>query len=193
MNRAPSITVVRQRFARSAERETLAETELSQTNCDDCQPPQETDVPATLSILFAQRQAARQVAFSSAPVPGKIVLISPDDQAATSGVSTEPLAVLLDSEIAAGKWRGWLVGRDPGYACEWDLILGPEDEPRDPSCQVVQCGTLSLWWLNMQIEVWLCFRQTVWLSYVRYRRTSHNRRCPSPLTTIAWESFWQGN
>ena len=138
MNHTPPLAIIRQRFVSTPEYEKLAEAELSQTNCNDCQSASEADVSATVAALFAQRQAAQQAAFSSPPRPGLVVRISPDDQTATPGASTEPLAVLLDAEIAVGKWRGWLVGRDPGYACEWDMILGPEDEPRDPLCQVVQ-------------------------------------------------------
>ncbi len=138
MNRNPPITVIRQRFDSATEQEKFAGAELNQRNCSDCQSPAGTDVSVALSQLFSQRQAARDAAFPSAPTPGVIVRISPDYQTTSPRASTETLAVLLDAEITAGKWRGWLVGRDPGYACEWDLILGPEDEPRDPSCQVVQ-------------------------------------------------------
>jgi hypothetical protein len=138
MNRIPPLAIIRQRFVSPTEHETFAETELSQTNCTDCQPPVETDIPTALTTLFAQRQAVQQAGLPSAPRPGVIVRISPNDQAPTPGASAEPLAALIDAEIAVGKWRGWLVGRDPGYACEWDMILGPEDEPRDPLCQVVQ-------------------------------------------------------
>jgi hypothetical protein len=138
MNRIPPLAIIRQRFFSPTEHETFAETELSQTNCTDCQPPVETDIPTALTTLFAQRQAVQQAGLPFAPRPGVIVRISPDDQAPTPGASAEPLAALIDAEIAVGKWRGWLVGRDPGYACVWDLILGPEDEPRDPLCQVIQ-------------------------------------------------------
>ena len=54
-------------------------------------------------------------------------------------LATEPIPVLLDVLEASGKtWRGWIVSRDRDYATCWDLILGPEEENRDPLCEIVQ-------------------------------------------------------
>ena len=35
-------------------------------------------------------------------------------------------------------WWGWMVGSEPDYACEWDFVLGSDDEPRDPLATTVQ-------------------------------------------------------
>ena len=54
-------------------------------------------------------------------------------------LAAEPIPILLDVLEASGKtWRGWIVARDRGYATCWDLILGPEEEDRDPLCEIVQ-------------------------------------------------------
>jgi hypothetical protein len=135
MTRTAPIEAIRRRFASADFSETVDETPL-----DSCLPVGNDNapvIPSRIAALIAQRETARNVAFSPNPQPGQIVRVPP--QLDDKGVChTEHLAVLLDAEIAVGKWRGWLVGRDPGYACEWDMILGPEDEPRDPLCQVVQ-------------------------------------------------------
>jgi len=135
MTRTAPIEAIRRRFASADFSETVDETPL-----DSCLPVGNDNapvIPSRIAALIAQRETARNVAFSPNPQPGQIVRVPPDPD--DKGVChNEHLAVLLDATIAVGKWRGWLVGRDPGYACEWDLILGPEDEPRDPLCQVVQ-------------------------------------------------------
>lgn len=135
MTRIAPIEAIRRRFASAEFSEAVDETPL-----DSCLPAGNANahgIPSYIAALIAQRETARNVAYSPNPQAGQIVRVPPrlDDKAACHN---EHLAVLLDAEIAVGKWRGWLVGRDSGYACEWDLILGPEDEPRDPLCQVVQ-------------------------------------------------------
>ena len=135
MTRIAPIEAIRRRFASAEFSETVDETPL-----DSCLPAGNANahgIPSYIAALIAQRETARNVAYSPNPQAGQIVRVPPrlDDKDACHN---EHLAVLLDAEIAVGKWRGWLVGRDSGYACEWDLILGPEDEPRDPLCQVVQ-------------------------------------------------------
>ena len=51
------------------------------------------------------------------------------------GANSHPADVL---EASGKTWRGWIVARDRGYATCWDLILGPEEEDRDPLCEIVQ-------------------------------------------------------
>lgn len=143
MNRIPSIATIQQRFVSGHAPDKDAETRLNDTLCDDCQQPPETGVPTKLAALLAQRQAAREASFPSTLAPGLIVRISPDADDATPGAPTEPLAVLLDRETSPGQWRGWLVGRDTEYASSWDLILGPEEDPRDPQSQVVQIWNVT--------------------------------------------------
>jgi hypothetical protein len=135
MTRIAPIDAIRRRFTSADFSEAVDETPL-----DSCLPAGNDNapvIPSRIAALIAQRETARNVAFSPNPQPGQIVRVPPqlDDK---DVCHNEHLAVLLDAEIAIGKWRGWLVGRDPGYACQWDMILGPEDEPRDPMCQVVQ-------------------------------------------------------
>jgi hypothetical protein len=135
MTRTAPIEAIRRRFASADFSETVDETPL-----DSCLPAANNNapvIPSRIAALIVQRETARNVNCSPSPQPGQIVRVPPrpDDKGVCHN---EHLAVLLDAEIGLGKWCGWLVGRDPGYACEWDMILGPEDEPRDPMCQVVQ-------------------------------------------------------
>ena len=136
MKREPSIDTIRRRFA-SADFSTGG---ASETPLDPCLPLDDTEsvaIPQRIEALIAQRQAMHDKVFRQIPLPGQIVRVPPrpDD---SGNACSEYLAVLLDAEIAIGKWRGWLVGRDSNYAGSWDLVLGPEDEPRDPMCQLVQ-------------------------------------------------------
>lgn len=136
MKRMTPIETIRRRFTSAY----FSGAEASDTPLDPCLPGDDTEriaIPQRIEALIAQRQAAQDAAFHPIPLPGQIVRVPPHPDNAGNSYS-EYLAILLDTEIAVGKWRGWLVGRDPEYACEWDLVLGPEDEPRDPMCQVVQ-------------------------------------------------------
>ncbi|MFH1871095.1 MAG: hypothetical protein ABIK82_17370 [Pseudomonadota bacterium] len=136
MKRITPIETIRRRFASADFSEAVA----SETPLDPCLPDDGNDdsgIPPRIAALIAQREAAHVAAFRPIPVPGQIVRVPPRPDDA-GNLYNEYLAVLLDAEIALGKWRGWMVGRDSDYASEWDLILGPEEEPRDPMCQLVQ-------------------------------------------------------
>ena len=136
MKRETSIETIRRRFT-SADFSTGG---ASETPLDPCLPGDDTEpiaIPPRIEALIAQRQAMHDKAFRPIPLPGQIVRVAPRPDHSGNGCN-EYLAVLLDAEIAIGKWRGWLVGRDSNYAGLWDLVLGPEDEPRDPMCQLVQ-------------------------------------------------------
>lgn len=136
MKRITPIETIRRRFT-SAD---FSGAETSETPLDPCLPGDDTEsvaIPQRIEALIAQRQATRDQAFHPIPLPGQIVRVPPrpDD---SGNCYNEYLAVLLDAEIAIGKWRGWLVVRDTDYAGLWDMVIGPEEEPRDPMCQLVQ-------------------------------------------------------
>ena len=139
MTRPKSIEIIRQRFEREPVEgqgeKLLAEDEP----CGSADTSSQGEVPPQLANLFAQRQATRDASFHPTPHPGQILRINPSRQDDNSSPPCdELLAALLDAPIVEGKWSGWLVGRDPEYASVWDLILGPEEDPRDPMCEVVQ-------------------------------------------------------
>ena len=46
--------------------------------------------------------------------------------------------VLLDRCVGVGKWVGWMTAPECDWACAFDVLLEPEDEPFDPMCGVVQ-------------------------------------------------------
>jgi hypothetical protein len=143
MSRIPPLAIIRQRFVGTSPAYTVGDTELNPTGCDTT--AQLLDIPhsAALDNFIRQRESARQAAFPTSPAAGMIVRLSATPGDTAPGTPLEPLAVLLDRETTLGRWRGWLVGRDPTYATAWDLILGPEDDPRDPQCQVVQVWNVT--------------------------------------------------
>jgi len=139
MNRPKSFEVIRRRFPSALFPLEPSEVVSLSESCLDAGNVDEAKVPPQLAKLFAQRQAAREAAFLPIPQPGQILRVSSSQRGKDSlPPCDEPLAVLLDAPIDKGRWRGWLVGRDPEYATIWDLILGPEEDPRDPQCEVVQ-------------------------------------------------------
>ena len=141
---SPPIEVVRRRFMASGQHPDLKDS-VALDSCPDVDGTDDADPPPWLKTHFRQRQAARDVAYQPTPKAGQIVRIHPSD--AGEGASLECLAVLLDAEIAQGRWRGWLVGRDTDYASDWDLILGPEDDPRDPLCQMIHI------WMSVSLAI----------------------------------------
>jgi len=102
--------------------------------------PPETPVPGSIAIQIAKRvESGSRFVDGGAPEPGKIVELYPNVTGEPMAVAQEPIPVLLDVLESNGKtWRGWVVARDRGYATCWDLILGPEEEDRDPLCEIVQ-------------------------------------------------------
>ena len=98
-------------------------------------------MPPDLQALIRQRVASRQVTFSSLPTPGQIVRI--DEVRGPDGPLhwdlPRPLVVLLaDPTATRHVWYGWLVTAESDYAGDYDLLLGPEDEPCDPLARMVQ-------------------------------------------------------
>ncbi len=98
-------------------------------------------LPPDLRMLIRRRVAARQTPFSPMPTPGQIVRI--DEARGPHGPLnwdlSRPLAVLLNEPTETpAVWYGWLVTAEADYAADWDLLLGPEDEPCDPLARMVQ-------------------------------------------------------
>lgn len=98
-------------------------------------------MPPDLRALIRRRVAARQASFSPVPTPGQIVRI--DEVRGPHGLLnwdlSRPLAVLLNEPTETPNvWYGWLVSAEGDYAADWDLLLGPEDEPCDPLAQMIQ-------------------------------------------------------
>jgi len=96
-------------------------------------------VPSHLQKKIVERSRAFKK--DGAIEPGTLVLVYSPQQSnsPTRANNEEMLAVLLDvQENDSQTWRGWLVSRDLEYASCWDLVLGPEDDPRDPLCQMIQ-------------------------------------------------------
>jgi hypothetical protein len=134
--RITPLETIRQRFTKTDH--VFAETDaVTLDPCHVTNGDSDVSIPQEITSLINNRQSARDAVFGVIAQPGQIIRISPTSNISETA-TTGYLAVLLDAEMSAGNWRGWLVGRDTEYACDWDLILGPEDDPRDPACQVVQ-------------------------------------------------------
>ena len=139
MTQPKTIESIRRRFHTAQAAGGVDKLQLEDEPCGSADTSSEAQVPPQLAKLFAQRQAAKDASFRPMPQPGQILRINLAQRDANSPQPCdEPLAVLLDAPIIEGKWRGWLVGRDAEYATVWDMILGPEEDPRDPQCEVVQ-------------------------------------------------------
>jgi hypothetical protein len=172
------IEIIRRRFASADFPGSAPDT--TPEPCEEALPEPAKPVPAHIAALIAQRGRAVASAFRPIPLAGQIVRVPPraDDK---GQAYAEYLAVLLDKEIAVGKWRAWLVGRDADYASEWDLVLGPEEEPCDPLCQIVQI------WNPLTLPIQQADRVLAELSAERLQATRSldhdfgNQLIPSPL------------
>lgn len=131
-----SIQQVCQRFGKSAQPDTS--THDQDALCDSAGTDSDLRLPPAIAKLIAQRGAAQSSGPSKLPQPGQIVRIPPRADDDSPNAPNEYLAVLLDSPQTSERWRGWLVSRDPEYASQWDMVLGPEEASRDPMCQLVQ-------------------------------------------------------
>jgi hypothetical protein len=142
MSHAPSIDTIRARFApppkAGASVDELPTLDKCSVSPDEVAPA----LPKQLAKIFAERETAAEAAktiFRTVGHPGQIVRVNFDHLSSGQKYRlNEPLAVLLDAPMGNKRWRGWLVSRDAAYASEWDLVLGPEEDPKDPMCQTVE-------------------------------------------------------
>lgn len=96
-------------------------------------------VPDRIQKLIAQRSAATSThQQKQIPALGQIVRIPSPPNPLQPDEPNEHLAVLLEAPVGLEKWSCFVVTRDQQFAAYWDLVLGPEEEIRDPQCQLVQ-------------------------------------------------------
>ena len=96
-------------------------------------------VPDRIQKLIAQRSIANSARQQkNIPAAGQIVRIPPSSHPMLAEEPNEYLAVLLDAPVSGEKWSCFPVTRDLVYATYWDLALGPEEDDRDPMCQIAQ-------------------------------------------------------
>ncbi len=107
---------------------------------DDSPAP---SMPAVLRDRIRRHVAARQAAFSPNPTAGQILRI--DTVIGPAGPLDwdlpRSLAVLIAEPTETPQvWWGWLVAptSETDYAADYDVLLGPEDEPCDPLAGMIQ-------------------------------------------------------
>lgn len=142
-NLRPDMGAIRARFATN-DYEAVGPTEHSAKGKQEATAQHESqpqDPPTAIANLIARRAGARETfADTPQPAPGHFVRIDAKLVAGAGFDFSEPIAVLLDTLTQDQRsWNGWLVGRDPHMASVWDLIVGPEEDTRDPLCEIVQC------------------------------------------------------
>lgn len=139
MAKLPSPEEISRRFDPVTEADLSAAADAADSRENAAALP-DSPLPAGIARRIAQRvQARSRFADDHTPEPGKIVAIHPEAKMDPGNLAAEPIPILLDVLEASGKtWRGWIVARDRGYATCWDLILGPEEDDRDPLCEIVQ-------------------------------------------------------
>ena len=154
----------------------------------------DSPLPAGIARRIAQRvQARSRFADDHTPEPGKIVAIHPEAKMDPGNLAAEPIPILLDVLEASGKtWRGWIVARDRGYATCWDLILGPEEEDRDPLCEIVQGWNPVRVSLPKDVGFSASFYLNAWQLYERSRSTTKMASFPGHATSTGSASPWRG-
>jgi hypothetical protein len=99
------------------------------------------ELPSAVRDYLERKVAAQSASFGALPQPGQIVrvdrLLGPDGDLGED--VARPLCALIDAPgEAESVWWGWMVGAEADYSCQWDVVLGEEDEPRDPIAGFVQ-------------------------------------------------------
>jgi hypothetical protein len=99
------------------------------------------EIPTAVVTYLERKATAAAHSFESPPRPGQIVAV--ESLRGPAGPIDEdlarPLCAVIDLPTEVDDvWWGWMVGSELDYACEWDFVLGTEDEPRDPIAATIQ-------------------------------------------------------
>ena len=82
-----------------------------------------------LTELARRRADVQKRQFSTVLAAGRLVAIT---------LSGHRYGVLLDHQLGAQAWSGWLAASEPDWAGPFDVLLEPIDEPFEPMFAVVQ-------------------------------------------------------
>lgn len=87
------------------------------------------DLLLPLAELARRREAVARRAFPARWAPGRLVSVVHEGRL---------LGVLLDRRIHGELWQGWMAAGEADWACAFDVLLEPDDEPFEPMFGVVQ-------------------------------------------------------
>ncbi|RQO43172.1 hypothetical protein DBV14_26145 [Variovorax sp. KBW07] len=104
-----------------------------------------SDLLLPLTELARRREAVAQRAFSARWAPGRLVSVVHEGRL---------LGVLLDRRIHGELWQGWMAAGEADWACAFDVLLEPDDEPFEPMFGVVQAWNV----LTLEASPQLCAR-----------------------------------
>jgi hypothetical protein len=82
-----------------------------------------------LKDLLNRRKAVKDHAFSDEWLAGRLIQIEIDGLI---------FGVLLDRTAQPGQWTGWLASCETSWACDFDVLLEPDDDPFEPMFGVIQ-------------------------------------------------------
>ena len=114
--------------------------------------PARPDLLLQFSRNVRGRLAAARATFEPTPAPGQVREVQRllgVDGSTIPWDFPRPLAVLLRAPASGHStvWQGWMVSPDTDYACYWDMVLEPQDEPMDPRASIVQA------WNSVLIDI----------------------------------------
>ncbi|WP_432729308.1 hypothetical protein [Variovorax sp. W6] len=104
-----------------------------------------SDLLLPLTELARRREAVAQRGFPARWAPGRLVSVV---------YRGRLLGVLLDRCIHDDLWQGWMAAGEADWACAFDVLLEPEDEPFEPMFGVIQTWNV----LTLEPSPQLCAR-----------------------------------
>lgn len=108
---------------------------------DEQAPPDLTvpAIPPLVAAMIAARVATAALKLSTAPRQGLILQFGAGATDQDPAWALPPCAVVLSAPTPDPRvWDGYLMSAETDYATEWDLLLQDEDEPHDPTVQMIQ-------------------------------------------------------
>ena len=104
-----------------------------------------SDLLFPLAELARRREAVARRAFKARWAPGRLVSVVHEGRL---------LGVLLDRCIRGDVWQGWMAASEADWACAFDVLLEPDDEPFEPMFGVIQTWNV----LTLEASPQLCAR-----------------------------------
>lgn len=116
--------------------------------------PADASLLLPLTELARRREAVAARAFPARWAPGRLVSVLHEGRL---------LGVLLDKCLHGNLWRGWMAASEADWACAYDVLLEPGDEPFEPMFGLIQTWNV----LTLEQRPQLCARVLGELSATR--------------------------